>query len=94
MYGGNMTVEDIKELCPKAENIAILNGIVSMKVGEFAKSESMWVNKSPMENKAKITRLYQELLTMNRTLNDDINRQLNKNLAANTQQYKNDLYGK
>lgn len=58
-----MTEDEVKQLCPKAENITITpDGTIGMKVGFFSQA----INVSHGDAKRKVKDLYLDLMGMNR----------------------------
>jgi hypothetical protein len=61
-----MTVEEVKILCPKAENISIMDSTVGMKVGDFAMARNIDLSQAPGNAERQIKDLYLDLQAMNR----------------------------
>lgn len=62
-----MTTEDIRKICPKAENVTITaEGTVGMKVGDFAQATNIDLSKGHEEASRQIKNLYLDLQAMNR----------------------------
>jgi hypothetical protein len=62
-----MTTDQIKQLCPKAENVTITaEGTVGMKVGDFAQATNVDLSKGHEEASRQIKNLYLDLQAMNR----------------------------
>ena len=77
-----MTLEEIQELCPKAENISMTSdGTVGMKVGTFGMAVNVYRDKGKQEIKNQVLKLYRDLLGMNRTI-DDNQRRAERNAKA------------
>lgn len=61
-----VTLEDIKNLCPKAERVTITGNTVAMKVGEFAQAINVDLSKHHEETSRQVKNLYLDLQAMNR----------------------------
>jgi hypothetical protein len=70
---GQMTVEDVQKLCPKAERITITpDGTIGLKVGEFSQAVGTAYNKDRSGAERLIRNLYNDLLAMNREQDSQI----------------------
>ena len=68
-----MTIDEIKEIAPKAENITVTpEGTVGMKVGYFAQAINVNFNKDKSDVEHQIKGLYLDLQAMNRSTDAQI----------------------
>ena len=67
-----MTLQEIKDLCPKAENITITGNTVAMKVGDFSQAINIDLNKLHEETSRQVKNLYLDLTAMNRQVEAQI----------------------
>ena len=67
-----MTLEEIQELCPKAENISLTaDGTVGMRVGTFGMAINVYRSKDKQEHRHQVLKLYRDLQGMKRALDDN-----------------------
>ena len=63
-----MDEKQVKQWCPKAENITITGSTISMKVGEFSMARNVTLSHSPGDMERQVKDLYFELQNMNRQI--------------------------
>lgn len=68
-----MTEEQVKEWCPKAENITITGSSVGMKVGEFSMARNVSLSHEPGTIERQVRDLYLDLQAQNREYEGQLN---------------------